>query len=136
MGWKAIIQRYCKGSKAPHTYPCSNRKNTQMGINTVDYTLKCPSCARSAIKGCKTNHSLRITAATRLFQDGMDEQLIMEHTGHRSVDRVKTCKRSCEEQHKELSGMLHIVQGGDQEGGREKKMKISEADKENSKRSV
>lgn len=31
-----------------------------------------------------TNHSLRATAATRLYAAGVDEQLIAEKTGHRS----------------------------------------------------
>ena len=33
------------------------------------------------IKGIKTNHSLQATAATPLYK-GVDEQLIMECTGH------------------------------------------------------
>ena len=45
----------------------------------------------------------------------------MERTGHRSLDGVRTYKRPCEEQHKELSDVLH---GGD------KKVKIEQ--KENS----
>ena len=41
-------------------------------------------CKSAGITGYKTNHSLRATAATRLYQAGIDEQLIMEKTGHRS----------------------------------------------------
>ena len=41
----------------------------------------------------------------------------MERTGHRSLDGVRTYKRPCEEQHKELSDVLH---GGD------KKVKIEQ----------
>jgi len=38
----------------------------------------------TGIPGYQTNHSLRITAATatRLYQAGVDEQLIVEKTGH------------------------------------------------------
>ena len=39
-------------------------------------------CQRAGIDGHRTNHSLRATAATRLYQSGVDEQLIMEQTGH------------------------------------------------------
>jgi integrase len=38
------------------------------------------------LKGRYTNHSLRATTATRLYQAGVEEQLIMERTGHRSLD--------------------------------------------------
>ena len=44
-----------------------------------------------------TNHSVRVTAETRPFHKGVDEQLIMEHTGHRSLDSVRTSKCPCEE---------------------------------------
>ena len=54
-------------------------------------------CAAAGIEGHRTNHSLRTTAATRLFRAGIDEQLIMERTGHRSVDGVRNYKRTSEE---------------------------------------
>ena len=43
--------------------------------------------------GFYTNHSLRTTAATWLFDAGVDEQLIMTRTGHRSVAGVRSYKR-------------------------------------------
>ena len=46
------------------------------------------------------------TAATRLFQKGIDEQLIMKVTGHRSIDGVRAYKRPSIEQFKEISGVL------------------------------
>ena len=57
----------------------------------------------------------------------------MAHTGHWSLDRVRTYKHPCEKQHKQPSGMLH---GRDQEEASEKKTKSSEADKENSFKEV
>ena len=44
--------------------------------------------------GFYTNHSLRATLATRLYEAGVDEQLIQESTGHRSVEGVRNYKRS------------------------------------------
>ena len=38
-------------------------------------------CKECGIGGFKTNHSLRATAATRLYSVGIDEQLVMELTG-------------------------------------------------------
>lgn len=46
-----------------------------------------PELFRAAgIDGHFTNHSLRATAATTLYEHGIDEQLIMERTGHRSIE--------------------------------------------------
>ena len=46
-------------------------------------------CQNAGIMGHKTNHSLRATCATRLFEHNVDEQLIMNRTaGVRSYKRV------------------------------------------------
>ena len=45
-------------------------------------------CKDCGIQGYKTNHSLRATAATRLYSSGVDEQLVMERTGHHSIEGV------------------------------------------------
>ena len=63
------------------------------------------------ISGFKTNHSLRVTSATRLFQSGIDEQLIMAHTGHRSVDGVRSYKRISTEQKMTVSNVLNSYTG-------------------------
>ena len=41
-------------------------------------------CSQAGIGGYRTNHSLRASAATRLYEASVDEQLIAEVTGHRS----------------------------------------------------
>ena len=48
------------------------------------------------IPGYFTNHSLRATATTRLYDAQIDEATIMEQTGHRSTDGVRAYKRSSE----------------------------------------
>ena len=65
-------------------------------------------CKSAGIEGYKTNHSLRVTTATRLFQAGIDEQLIMERTGHHSTDGIRTYKRSSVQQQEELSDILSL----------------------------
>ena len=45
-------------------------------------------------------------AATRLFQAGCDEQLIMDVTGHRSANGVRHYKEISLEQHKALAGVI------------------------------
>ena len=42
-------------------------------------------CSKRNLGGYHTNHSLQATAATRLFDADIDEQLIKEVTGHRSL---------------------------------------------------
>ena len=53
------------------------------------------------------NQSLHATATSRLYQAGVDEQLMMEITGHRSLEGVRTngesYKRSSDTQHETLS---------------------------------
>ena len=56
----------------------------------------------------KTNHSLRATTATRLLHAGVDEQLIMERTGHRSTDGVRSYKRTSIEQQQVLSDIVNL----------------------------
>ena len=81
-------------------------KNQAIGVNSLSTTIK-RLCLKGGVGGYKTNHSLRVTSATRLFQSGADEQLIMERTGHRSTDGVRVYKRSSAEQQAMLSKLLN-----------------------------
>ena len=56
-----------------------------------------------------------MTNATRLFQSGVDEQLIMSRTGHRSVQGVRTYKRVSEDQKLVLSSVLNAATDGNVE---------------------
>ena len=71
-------------------------------------------CKLAGIGGFRTNHSLRATAASRLYQSGMDEQLIQEVTGHRSM-AVREYKRTNEVQKRSISSILG---GGESEGNK------------------
>ena len=64
-------------------------------------------CSKAGIDGFRTNHSLRATSATRLFSAGADEQLIMERTGHRSVDGVRSYKRTSDHLNEAVSDILN-----------------------------
>ena len=86
-------------------------KKQAIGVHTLAGTVK-RLCVKAGISGYKTNHSLRVTTATRLFHSGLDEQLIMERTGHRSSDGVRAYKRSCVEKQAVVSQVLnrlHVV---------------------------
>ena len=85
---------------------------TAVGHNTLSQTVK-RLCQEAGIQGFKTNHSLRVTNATRLLQSGVDEQLIMTRTGHRSVQGVRTYKRVSEDQKLALSTVLNAATNGD-----------------------
>lgn len=55
-------------------------------------------CKSTGITGYRTNSSFRASAATRLYQAGVDEQLVMERTGHRSLEGVRSYKRTSTDQ--------------------------------------
>ena len=76
-----------------------------LGHNTLKNIVK-NMCKKAGIQGFKTNHSLRATAATRLYSSGVDEQLVMERTGHRSIEGIRGYKRTSLEQQENISDML------------------------------
>ena len=84
---------------------------TPVGHNTLGRTVS-RLCKTSGIPGFKTNHSLRVTAATRLFHSGVDEQLIMSRTGHRSVEGVRAYKRVSDNQKEQVSTVLNDITNG------------------------
>ena len=66
-------------------------------------------CKSARITGYKTNHLLRATSTSRLYQSGVDEQLVIERSGHRSTEGVRSYKRTSDEQRCALSDMLNSV---------------------------
>ena len=63
-----------------------------LGKHTLQSKLK-NMCAEAEISGNKTNHSLRATAATEMFRQGVPEKVIQEQTGHRSIEALRTYER-------------------------------------------
>ena len=115
----AIISKYMsllpKTSKSKALYLQPKRKfssdcwylDKPVGINTLHKAVK-TMCDRASIDSYFTNHSLRSSSATRLYTNGIDEQVIQEITGHRSL-AVRSYKRTCEAQKRKAS---QIVSGG------------------------
>ena len=62
-------------------------------------------CKTAGIPGFYSNHSLRATAATRLYRNNIDEQLIQEITGHRSL-AVRSYKKTSDHQRRIASKCL------------------------------
>ncbi len=52
---------------------------------------------------------IRATAATRLYESGIDEQLVLERIGHRSLPGVRSYKRTSSHQKEVLSDILNKV---------------------------
>ena len=61
----------------------------------------------ASLEGKVTNHLLCATAATRLYQCNVDEQLVMETTGHHSTTSVRSYKRTSSDQMKDISSVLY-----------------------------
>lgn len=62
-----------------------------VGVNNLKTIIKV-ICARGGLKGNNTNYSGKRTCATQLYMAGVDEQEIMERTGHRSEKSVRKYK--------------------------------------------
>jgi len=74
--------------------------------NTVSHLMKSVNYT-----GYYTNHSLRASAATRLFTSSVDEQAIMSVTGHSSTDGVRAYKCMSEKLREVTSDVVkHDVQ--------------------------
>ena len=63
-------------------------------------------CEEAGISGKKTNHSLRRTAATTLFEKGVPEKIIQGVTGHRSTIGLRTYERESVKQKQAVSTIL------------------------------
>ena len=69
-------------------------------------------CVQAGIGGYRTNHSLRATSATRMFQENVDEQRICEITGHRST-AVRDYKRTSDSMKRNVSSIIQGLSGCD-----------------------
>ena len=89
-----------------------------LGIHKITTTVS-RLCAAAGLSGFRTNHSLRTTAASRLYDKKFNEQLVSETTGYRSTS-VRSRKRTSETQRKAVSrsgiysqkGLRNQVRGG------------------------
>ena len=79
-----------------------------LGHNPLGGTVA-RTCRLAGIPGYKTNRSLRATSASRLYQSGVDEQLVMERTGHQSLTGVRSYKRTSDEQREALSDIMNCA---------------------------
>ena len=76
------------------------------GINKVTRVVK-EICKFAGIEGKFTNHSLRATSVSIMFQNDVLEWVIKEITGHRS-DCVHTYRRTSDEIHQHESNIISV----------------------------
>ncbi len=74
--------------------PCQWYSEKPIGVNCLK-KMVANLTKEAGLSGRYTNHSLRVTAATRMYCSGIDEQVIKEITGHKS-DSVRSYKKTSE----------------------------------------
>ena len=63
-------------------------------------------CNDAHVEGNFTNHSLRATGATLLFDAGVPEMIVQKRTGHKSLDALPTYERITPRQELEVAQIL------------------------------
>lgn len=83
--------------------------NSPLGHNTLGKFLKEILKEGKVDAEYKSNHSLRSTAITRMFENKIPEKLIMERSGHLSVGGLLSYEHSTMAQKKEVCKLLQSV---------------------------
>lgn len=79
--------------------------NQIVGVNKLKTMMK-EITDRAGLKGHFTNHSGKRSCATQLYMAGIDEQEIMQRTGHRSEKGVQHYKETSNDILKKVSSVL------------------------------
>ena len=66
-------------------------------------------CSLAGIEGRVTNHSLRATSVTQMYESGVPEKVIQERTGHKSLDALWVYERTNAQQHETVSKVLSAL---------------------------
>ena len=92
-------------SRVPHNPIAPWFQSVPIGRNQLGKMV--PNMYVSAgIAGHKTNHSLRASAVTDLFQANVLEKLIQERTGHKTVQALRVYQHTTDDQQKAVSEVL------------------------------
>ena len=79
--------------------------STPIGRNELSKMVQ-TMCNEANISGKKTNHSLRATGASQLFEANVPEKIIQERTGHRTATALRLYERTTADQHQAISNIL------------------------------
>ena len=82
--------------------------STAVGKNVLGSMLK-NMCLIAGIEGTKTDHSLRATGATEMFQAGVPEKIIQQRMGHLSLKALRMYERTTDEQQRAVCSVLQSV---------------------------
>ena len=77
-----------------------------LGHNTLNSKLKTMLQMASLTTERKSNHSLRATSISRMFQAKVPEKIIMERSGHLTKEGVRSYECTTNDQTKEVSDKL------------------------------
>ena len=76
-----------------------------IGKNMLDQRVK-TMCKEAGIEGNFSNHSLRATSITRMYDAGVPEKQIMKRSGHKSLEGVRTYQREEGSETRQVSNVL------------------------------
>ena len=94
----------------PASSSCAWYSGSQpVGKNTLEQKLS-RMCTLAGIEGRITNHSLRATSATQMYENGVPEKVIQERTGHRSLEALCIYERTNRHQQEAASNILSVPQ--------------------------
>lgn len=97
---------YCKPAKNIPDVGKPWYFDTAVGHNTLKKKLKDIYSSAGLDTSAISNHSLRATSVTRLYEKGVPEKMIMERSGHLSTSGVRSYERTSEFQKKSVSDAL------------------------------
>ncbi len=98
-------------------------RNAPMGINNIGTRIK-SICKEAGLTGFFTNHSLRASNATNLYNSGVSEQIIQENTRHHSIEVLCGYKVTSVNQKKHASRILSMQGGSKKEQDKENVQKV------------
>ena len=84
---------------------CSFSKQ-RVGVNTLKQIVP-DICKKSGCGAKYSNHSLRVTAITRMFNSGVSEKKIAETSGHKSVKGLREYEHTSCEQQKQITSIVN-----------------------------
>ena len=100
------------------------RKDT--GRGTLGNVVK-KIMAKTGFEGYYTNHPLRRSCATKVYDNYIPEQVIQEITRQRSVEGVRAYKYMSSTVKREMSAVLHSVETPSENGCSDKEVSVCEA---------
>lgn len=101
--------------KAPPNPSVSSFANQRVGINVLKNML--PELSEKAgIQVRYTNHSLQATAITRMFNGEVDEKVIAETSGHKSLKALRSYEHTCKQKLQNVSRVINEIRNTDSTG--------------------